>query len=270
MVLDASLVAGTLIDLDVPVVGLTSIRPDTLTDDESAALPDVGTIQTPNFEAIADLEPDLIIASPQDEATFELFEQIAPTYPYVLSGDWRTDVRAVATAVNQSDRIEQQLAEFDARVDEVAEQVAAVAPDTNAVLVRARQDLVRAHTNQHFSGNLLGEVGLATPDAFQRDDTDDPEDLFRSRAQDLSPEEITLLDSSDTIFVTARGTLGADQAAEAAREDLFNNPLWQTLPAQQNGRVIVVEPHWTYGGIREARLVLDDIEAAYSEPIASS
>ena len=262
VVLDAARVAGTLLDLGVPVVGLTEVRPDTLTAEESAALPDVGLVTSPNYEAITELAPDLIIASSGDASIIDLLSEIAPTFPTELTSDWRDDVRRIADIVNRTAESEALLDDFDARVAAVSALVEAEAAGSEAVLVRVRQDRVRAHTNLHFAGNLLAEVGLATPAGFIRERTGDLQVDGRNRVVDLSPERLGDLADADLIFMTVRGTRGDDAGAEAARDELLANQIFRQLPAVEQGRLVQVGAHWVFGGLREAELVLDDIEAA--------
>lgn len=95
-------------------------------------------------------------------------------------------------------------------------------------------------------------LGMAQPEG-QRDPS-----LFRI---EVSPENVNVLDSADTLFVYT------DTGADAEREAIAASPLWPTLRAVQNGQV-----HWVQASVWNSsdpiglNMILDDIETMFIEP----
>lgn len=119
--------------------------------------------------------------------------------------------------------------------------------DTTTIsIIRFRPGQVRLYLRSSYIGYILQDVGLPRPSSQDRD-------VFSA---EISIEEMQQVDA-DYIFVT-----GYD-VEDSERETFLNSPLWQTLAAVQNGRVIDVnDDTWIAGlGIQAANLVLDDLLA---------
>jgi iron complex transport system substrate-binding protein len=178
----------------------------------------------------------------------------------VLTGEWTTDVANVAAAANRAEAGQALLDEYEDRAESIGQQLAEQGDTGTVAFVRVRDDGVRVHTNLHFAGNILDDVGLAVPEAFIREPTGDLVEDGRNRIVELSPEQIGELAAADVILVAARGRADREQDAADALAELQSSSLWQSLPAVQAGDVHEVGAHWVFGGQREAMLVLDDVE----------
>ena len=165
-----------------------------------------------NFEVIAALRPDLIIAfSYLEEADYEKLAQIAPTVVEPQDGSgWREHTLVVGRALGQMGRAEQLVAEVEERFATAIE------------------------THPEFKGKTAAILfGEADTGAYYLLEPSDPRTgLFTSLSLELpdqtgeiSREEVELLDQ-DVVVV-----IGAD--AEAYQDD----QLFQGLPAVQEGRV---------------------------------
>ncbi|MGH3147366.1 MAG: iron-siderophore ABC transporter substrate-binding protein, partial [Rubrobacter sp.] len=99
---------------------------------------------------------------------------------------------------------------------------------------------------------VLEELGVERPPAEVTG-----EDTF---SRTLSLEELPEL-TGDVLFYNV-GYTGLDDASQKASEQVVDSPLWQKVPAVQDGEAYRVGPdHWAqFGGLRSANLVLDDVE----------
>ncbi|NJO82438.1 MAG: iron-siderophore ABC transporter substrate-binding protein [Blastochloris sp.] len=214
----------------------------------TADLPDVGF--PPNFEVIAEAQPDLIIGVDNfmTESVHGQLSQIAPTV--VLSvepGDWRERLVQAGEALNVGDEVGALLADYAAREDEFRELVPD-ADDIELSLVRTFPGQVGVMLTGSIADRVVADVGLSRPEAQVRD-LDFVLDQLGGRAElTLSREELTTADG-DVVFVFG--------SAEA----LFADPLWNALDAVGRGDVYEVGYYWYVEGLISAHDMLDDLFA---------
>jgi iron complex transport system substrate-binding protein len=210
----------------------------------------VGSIEEPDLEAIAALEPDLILtASVRHETIADQLEQLAPTVFTEGSGtDWTSGFTLVAEALGQADEGDAALAGYEQRTEEVGEAVEA--DELDAAIVRFLPGETRVYGPDTFSGSVLSDVGFDLPD----------EDYDEYSMAYLSAEQIGRLDEADVIFATSYGDV-----EETTRGDV--ETLWGSLPAVAEGRQYDVEDdEWMIGiGLLGAEVILDDVEALLAD-----
>lgn len=205
----------------------------------------VGTIEEPNLEAIAALEPDLILsATVRHEQIYDELSQIAPTVFTESSGtNWKEGFALVAEALGRSEEGEQALADYSDRVDEVGDAIGAA--NMTSSIVRFLPDETRIYGPDTFSGRVLTEVGFELPDL----DYDEYSMIY------ISPEQIELADA-DVIFSTTYS-----DPASTTRDSV--TALWSTLSAVREGCQFNVEDdEWMLGiGLIGANIILDDLQS---------
>ena len=74
--------------------------------------------------------------------------------------------------------------------------------------------------------------------------------------QTISPELLPQL-AGDRIFLVQAG----DEAAQAATATLIEGPIWQNLPAVQNGKVYYVDARWALNDPLTLDWLLDEVAA---------
>jgi len=247
-----------LIDLGVtPLAAVRSIVGDPWYPHIAEAMEgvtDVGDEDAPNLEAIAALEPDLIIGiKVRHEGIYDQLSAIAPTVmSNVFEGEWMENYRLYAEALGLADKGEARLAAFEARIAALRHALGERVADEIS-LVRFRgggRTSIRAPNT--FAGDILTRIGFARPGA-QAGLTDSPE---------IGKERIPEMDG-DVIFYFTRES--GDGEGLAAETEWTNDPLWLGLDAVKAGATHRVDDAvWNIaGGILAAHLVLDDIAAFY-------
>ncbi|MEM1400320.1 MAG: ABC transporter substrate-binding protein, partial [Pseudomonadota bacterium] len=88
----------------------------------------VGTRKTPSLEIMASLSPDLIIADKRRHSdAYETFSEIAPTIVLdSLGGDYHdalAQTRIIGEAIGKADEMEKRIADHQARMDEMVDQI---------------------------------------------------------------------------------------------------------------------------------------------------
>ncbi|MGH2381203.1 MAG: ABC transporter substrate-binding protein [Candidatus Limnocylindria bacterium] len=209
----------------------------------------VGTIDEPNLEQIAALQPDLIVSSQlRHEDLYDELSQIAPTvFTETVGVVWKENFLVHAEAVGLEAEAEQMLADYEARADDLGARLEDELGALPAVsIVRFLPGETRLYQRASFIGTVLDDVGLPRPESQDADDF----------ALVISEEQIALADG-DVIFVTSYGPTD-----ESTQPEFTSNPLWDNLGAVEAGQVYEVpDDTWMLGiGIGAANIVLDDLE----------
>ena len=206
----------------------------------------VGTIEEPNLEKIATLEPDLILSSSlRHEQIYEELSEIAPTVFTESTGSpWRENFELHAEALGKQDEAEQVVADYESRLEEFENTVEEPRPEVS--VVRFVPGDTRIYQKDSFIGTVLEDAGLPRPE---------PQDEDEFALLNVSEEAIPDMDG-DVVFTTVYGN-----ADETARQDITSSPLWRELDAVQNDRVYEVsDDTWMLGiGYTAANEVLDDL-----------
>jgi iron complex transport system substrate-binding protein len=184
----------------------------------------------PSYEAIAALEPDLILdtRSPATADRHELLSNIAPTIgqpegvgPYLTT--WQQQLELVGQALGRSD----EAAELTAEVEQAFAGAAADHPEFEGTEVA-----VGAYTSDGFGAYVRGDARVAFMEQLGFENKAAIDDLAtESFYVPVSEEQLSLLDAELTvvfpIFVEA--------------SEFTSNPLWQALPSVQGGSAVVLD-----------------------------
>ncbi len=204
----------------------------------------VGTIAEPDLEAIARLNPDLILSSKlRHEGIYGQLSQIAPTvFTERVGVVWKENLRLHAEALGEEEQAAQMLADYEQRAKELGERVG----DTAVSMVRFLPDEIRLYQKASFIGTILSDMGLPRPPSQDAAEFD----------RVIGPEQVELMDG-DVIFYTSYGA-----PDETDQPQVVASRLWQNLDAVKRGDVHQVpDDYWMLGiGIQAANLVLDDLE----------
>ncbi|CCG05702.1 ABC transporter substrate-binding protein [Blastococcus saxobsidens] len=215
--------------------------------DRTEGIEIVGTIEEPDLEAIAALDPDLILSSQvRHEQIYDQLSQIAPTVFTDYEEGWQAIFDTSAEALGLAEEGEQALAEYEQQADEVGEAIGA--EGATASLVRFLPDETRIYGPETFAGSVLTDVGFELPELGYDE---------YSMAY-ISPEQIEQA-AADVIFSTTYGDPAATtQGAVTA--------LWENLEAVPDCQFDVEDDEWMLGiGLIGAEIVLDDVESFLAE-----
>lgn len=184
-----------------------------------------------DFEAIADVQPDVILAaysgiSADDYATLS---EIAPTVAYpdiAWFTPWRESITMNATALGLSSEGEQLVADLEQQIADATAD-SDFAGKTAAFFYMSAADLstVSVYGVDDSRTAFLGDLGFAFPTVAT--DASESGQFYA----DISAENADQLNDVDVIV-----TYGDDSLLPALQAD----PLWSTVPAVKNGAVVTV------------------------------
>ena len=225
---------GEILDpLDITPVGATTGQADsqefsTLFKKQykDAKVVSVGWQGNPDLDKIAELKPDLILMTGEQEDLYEELSEIAPTVGYQINTDENWDYHEtslkVAEIFDKRDDMKKDLDRLDAREAVFAENVKAKFGDQKLMYLRVTDNDIRYYAYGHF-GYLYDTYH------FNRAETFNPDDMFQAidsdKLKDINP---------DLLIVQA-------DSQELLDNKLKNTPVWTSLKAVQNNKVIYAD-----------------------------
>ncbi|MGG4169549.1 iron-siderophore ABC transporter substrate-binding protein [Rossellomorea vietnamensis] len=216
----------------------------------------VGTESELNMEAIAKLQPDLIIGNKmRQEEQYNQLKDIAPTVmAETLRGNWKENYELYAKALNKEEKGQEVLAEYDQRIEDLKGKLGDKL-NQKVSMVRFLAGDVRIYHKDSFSGVILDQLGFARPEGQDVDD-------FAENG--VTKERIPAMDG-DVLFYFTYET--GDGEANKLAEEWLNDPLFQNLEVAKQDKVYEVsDAIWnTAGGVLAANAMLDDIERYFLE-----
>ncbi|KON86429.1 iron siderophore-binding protein [Sporosarcina globispora] len=216
----------------------------------------VGTESEVNVEAIAALQPDLIIGNKmRQEKIYDQLNDIAPTiFAETLRGDWKENFDLYAKALNKEEEGKKVLADYESRIQEIKTSLGDKV-NQEVSIVRFMAGDVRIYHKDTFSGVILDEIGFARPESQDVDD-------FAEK--NATKERIPAMDG-DILFYFTYET--GDGEASQLEKEWIEDPLFKNLKVAQEGNVHQVnDTIWnTAGGVIAANLLLDDIEKYFAK-----
>ena len=225
---------GEILDpLDITPVGATTGQADsqefsTLFKKQykDAKVVSVGWQGNPDLDKIAELKPDLILITGEQEDLYDELSEIAPTVGYQINTDENWDYHEtslkVAEIFDKRDEMKKDLDRVDAREAVFAENVKAKFGNQKLMYLRVTDNDIRYYAYGHF-GYLYDTY------KFNRAETFNPDDMF----QVIDPDKLKDI-NPDLLIVQA-------DSQELLDNKLKNTPVWTSLKAVQNNKVIYAD-----------------------------
>lgn len=221
----------------------------------------LGLTDVPLFDITGSLEPlieqnlDLIILNAGiDEAAYQLYSKIAPTYrlPSDVNVNVTATLHTVADLLGVPEMVDNVLKDYEQKVaDAKVKLEAAIGRQTVAVVrldVGGKPELRLFGLNNAYTGMIYKDLGL------------EPFPWVKSiEAHDvISQEKIPEFTADHIIIFPSDGAWDSKSNANAVA--LLNDPIWKSIPAVKNGHVYQLErSHWQSGAITANRMKIDDL-----------
>ncbi|MDN7241931.1 iron-siderophore ABC transporter substrate-binding protein [Planococcus sp. N028] len=221
---------------------------------------DVGGRQEPNLEAIAAIEPDLIIGvSFRHDAMLEDLEKIAPTVifnPYPedesidLYQEMETTFKEIAKAVDKTAEADKVLADLETKYEEKAAEIEAANLKTKDVILTlaytgAQAPEIRVFTPNSMASIILERIGLNNvhqPDQYE---------IFGSST--FNVEGLVKYENANYLYTVP----DEDNIYE---NQLKGNKVWENLAFVKEGRTYDLGADtWLYGGPLSAETLMNQI-----------
>ncbi len=240
--------AEALLLLDVTPVGVADqalysywVREPEMPED----MQELGARSVPSMEAIAQLEPDLIVTSSQLAPAISQLERIAPTYVISVydndANPWsraREMLLTLGEILGREDRARAVLEELDAELRQLRRSLAdaGLADERVAVVSFLDDRHVRINAPNGLIQAAIERLGLRN--AWQQ------EGNFWGFSV-VGLEALARLGEVRLVVLSP--------VTPAVAASLKDSPLWQALPAVREEQVHQVDPVWAYGGVHAMR-----------------
>ncbi|MBL3570476.1 iron ABC transporter substrate-binding protein [Rhodovulum sulfidophilum] len=217
----------------------------------------IGTLFEPDFEALAILDPDLIVVGSRSSGQAAALARIAPTIDMTVTGqDMLAETRARLQAYGRLFGRETEAAALEAALDaRIAAARAAVAGKGDALIVLTNGGKISAYGRDSRFGWLHTALGL--PEAH-------PDLGAATHGEAISFEFVAETDPDWILAIDRGAAIGASGEAAAATLD---NVLVRGTEAARAGQIVYLDSGPLYiagGGVQSMMHTLDEIVAAFS------
>jgi len=221
---------------------------------------DVGGRQEPNLEAIAEINPDLIIGVDfRHTAMLEELERIAPTVifnPYPedesidLYQEMETTFLEMAKAVDKTEEADGVLADLEKKYEESAAEIEAADLKTKDVILTLAYSGPQAPEIRVFTPNSMASIIL---DRIGLNNVHQPEQYEIFGSSTFNVEGLVQYEDANYLYTVP----DEDNIYE---NQLAGNAVWENLNFVQEGRTFDLGPDtWLYGGPLSAETLMNQI-----------
>jgi iron complex transport system substrate-binding protein len=257
-------VLATVDALGIEVAGTpsSSVNPPALASAIDGTV-NAGTLQEPNFEAIAAMGPDLIIVAQRSAAQLPELARIAPTID--LSIDELNNVESSIAQARTLGAIFDRAPEAEALIGNLEASFAAIreasADAGNALMILTTGGSVSAFGAESRFNLLYNELGFGLDTAVQQEGR---------HGMAISFEFLVEADP-DWIFVVDRDTaINSTQAGAQPASVTLDNDVVRLTAASQAGQIVYVDSMNWYilgGGVVALQGVANDVAAVLDVPL---
>ncbi|WP_017569479.1 siderophore ABC transporter substrate-binding protein [Nocardiopsis halotolerans] len=245
--------------VDVAGVPAADNVPELLADHaESDDVANVGSLFEPDFEAVAALDPDLVISGGRSSAVTGELAEIAPTIDMSLdSADVLGSISERTTAYGEifdrADEAETLVTEFENRVEEVG---ARVAEAGDGLVLMSNAGEISAYGPGSRFGFFYDALGLEPAVEIANEESRHGEVMSFEALAEADPDWLYVIDRDNAI-----DTEGATPA-----EQVLDNELVDRTTAAREDQILHLDSAEMYlvGGVQAHLNAIDDIDAALS------
>lgn len=199
------------------------------------------------YESVLEYEPDLmIIRDAIEQDMYEQYAQIAPTYVLNASpAEWRATLAEIGEVLGMKEEAQSVLDSYEEKAVAQAAELAEVAEGESAAAIwMVNNSLFVVHPERSSGAVLYEDLNLETPEVVSKLSSD-------ADWAAISLEELAQMDVDHLFFVNSDGP----------DADLFEDRLWQNIPAVQKDQVYEFGPEtsWLYYGPIANEQVMDDV-----------
>ncbi|WP_339307394.1 ABC transporter substrate-binding protein [Paenibacillus sp. FSL R5-0519] len=217
----------------------------------------MGIGRTPNFEALMEAAPDLIIAPDWwSKKDYDQLTLIAPTVLLPQRDDWRDELRDMAKILDKEEQAEKVIQDLVAKEKIAADRLHKLIGEETVLYIRVMEKEIVLHGENLDRGNFVHKrLGMKPLPNFPKDQT----------AMSVSLEVLPEYDADHLIV-----QLDDDTNPEIKKkfEDMLSSSLWKNLKAvKQNHVYMVGGKEWFNLGMSPLadEYVIDDIVTAFEE-----
>jgi iron complex transport system substrate-binding protein len=232
-----------------------AIVPKTLEKYAGSEYTNVGSLKEPDFEALHELQPDVIFISGRQAELYDQFAEIAPTvfvevdYANYMSS-LEKNFKLLADVFEKEDVLDSKMDELKASIETLNKE--ASADDSKALILLANEGKVSAYGPGSRYGFVHDVFGFKAVD----------ENLEVSQHGQSVTFEYILEKNPDVLFVIDRS---AAVGGEVGAKETIENELVQKTNAYKNGKIVYLDAvNWYIAGngITSTQSMVEEVKAA--------
>lgn len=241
-------------NMGIDIAGLPKgAIPSYLSKYEDNKYANLGDLKEPDFEAVNELNPDLIIISGRQEDLYDKFAEIAPTIYLGVDGDeyiedFSRNVETLGQIFDKEDIAKESLESLKSQMDEVKKVVEE--NKANAITVMVNEGSLSAFSDKSRFGMIYNQLGFENKDATIEDSKHGQQVTFEYLVEQ-NPEYIFVVDRGDAT------------GGEGTAKSLFDNDLVKSTDAYKNGKIVYLSSQAWYtvsGGLDSTQIMIDDVK----------
>lgn len=253
-------ILDTLDHLDIPVTGIPQATvPSYLEEYESSDYENVGSLKEPDFEKLAQIDPDLMIISGRQSTLYDQLEELGPVLYLDIDTEQYMDsfeehMQIIGEIFDKEEEIEHELEVIEEKIASLQEK--ATKDDQKALVILANEDKISAYGPNSRFGIIHDVFGLSPVD----------EDIEASTHGMNVTFEYVMERDPDILYVIDRGEAIGE---ESSAEQIVENKLVEQTKAYENNNIFYLHPDYWYlsgGGLISVSEMVDEI----SESLAST
>ncbi|MGZ9793690.1 siderophore ABC transporter substrate-binding protein [Bacillus atrophaeus] len=227
--------------------------PDYLSSYKNDKYTDVGSLKEPDFEKVADLDPDLIIISGRQSDSYKEFSEIAPTIyldtdsaKYMES--FKSNTETIGKIFNKEDEVKSQLAKIDDSISDVKKTAEKV--NKKGLVIMANDGKISAFGPKSRYGLIHDVFGVTPADQNIEAST---------HGQSVSYEYISKT-NPDYLFVVDRGTAIGETSST---KQVVENDYVKKVNAVKNDHVVYLDSATWYlsgGGLESMAQMIKEVK----------
>ncbi|MGJ9459489.1 siderophore ABC transporter substrate-binding protein [Oceanobacillus sp. CF4.6] len=215
----------------------------------------IGSLKEPDFEKIAEINPDIIIISARQAALYEQLEEIAPTIHLGVDttnymDSFKQNMSVVGEIFDAQEDIDTELEAIDESIAAVNEK--ATKADKKALIILANDDKISAYGPNSRFGLIHDVFGVPPVDESIEASTHGMNVSF----------EYVMEENPELLYVVDRtAAVGGDTSAQ----QLVENPLVENTKAYENDNIIYLNPDYWYlsgGGLTSVAEMINEIDTS--------
>ncbi len=218
---------------------------------------DLGTRMAPNFEALRDSRPEVILISNEAAMAYDKLSAFAPTMVYSIYNTSQPAIdkaeelmRNIGKLTGRDDKAEKIIASANQRIETAADRIRqTIGDDAKFAVVRILDDAhFRIHGTTSLFGSTLARMGF--------------ENAWTGTVNGWG---VSNGDIGDLAKLGPARLAYIEPTPKPEKTKLFASPVWRALPFNRQNTVYEVPASWTFGGLISAVRFAEQLADAVTE-----
>jgi len=218
----------------------------------------IGSLKEPDFDKLAEMNPDLILISGRQSQAYDQLSEIAPTVyvgidPTDYIGSFKKDLSVIGKIFNKEDEVKKEEKAVDKKIADV--KAKAEKSGKKGLVILANDGKISAYGPKSRYGFVHDVLGVTPAD---------PKIEASTHGMNVSFEYIKEK-NPDILYVVDRSTaIGEGKPAK----DFIENQLVKSTNAYKDGKIVYLDAYTWYlsgGGLESVSQQVDDISKSFDK-----